>query len=326
MSVVDCAEQRVLRQESVTKEDALILAEQPTGELCAAADRIRRHFCGDKFDLCTIISAKSGHCPEDCKFCAQSACYHTAAECYPMLPRETIAARAESDAKRGVLRLSLVTSGRRLSDREVDEACRAIRAIRAGSPIHICVSMGLLTQEQYGRLKEAGADRVHNNLETSARYFPTICTTHTIADKVAAIRAAQAVGMKICSGGILGLGETMEDRIDMAILLRELGIRSVPVNVLNPISGTPFEKNPRLSIDEIRTTIAVFRFLLPDAAIRMAGGRGLMPDHGRLCFESGANAAISGDMLTTAGYTVETDLALLAELGYRPALIDKACR
>lgn len=319
MDLLDRAEQRVLRGEQLTKEDALDLAGEPVEPLCAAADRIRRQFCGDTFDLCSILSAKSGRCPEDCRFCAQSARYHTAADCHPLLPEETIAARAQSDGARGILRFSLVTSGRGLSDREVDEACAAIRAVREKTRVSVCVSMGLLTREQYARLKQAGAVRVHNNLETSARFFPKVCTTHTLADKVAAIRAARAAGMEVCSGGILGLGETMEDRIEMALLLRELGIRSVPVNVLNPIPGTPYAENPRLTMDEIRTAVAVFRFLLPDAAIRLAGGRGQMADHGRLCFRSGANAAISGDMLTTAGDTVETDLAMLKELGYRPA-------
>ena len=158
--------------------------------------------------------------------------------------------------------------------------------------------------------------RVHNNLETSERNFPNICTTHTFQDKVRAIRAAQAAGLSVCSGGIMGLGETVEDRIDMALSLRELGIKSVPVNMLNPIPGTPFEKNERLTNEDMRRIVAVYRFILPDASIRLAGGRGLLPDKGKGCFSSGANAAISGDMLTTAGITVQTDLALLKELGY----------
>ncbi len=146
------------------------------------------------------------------------------------------------------------------------------------------------------------------------------CVFHWL--RQAAIHAAKAAGLNVCSGGILGLGETMEDRIDMVLSIRELGVKSIPVNVLNPIPGTPFEKHTPLSMDEVRTTIAVFRFLVPDAAIRLAGGRGLMPDHGRLCYQSGSNAAISGDMLTTAGYTIETDLNMLKELGYELACLD----
>ena len=160
---------------------------------------------------------------------------------------------------------------------------------------------------------------MHNNLETSRNHFPEICTTHTFDDKVAAIRAAQAAGLTVCSGGIMGMGETKEDRIDMALTLRELGIGSVPVNLLNPIPGTPLERQKPLTADDMRRIVAVYRFLLPDAFIRLAGGRGLLADKGKGCFQSGANAAITGDMLTTAGITVETDKELLKELGYEVA-------
>lgn len=194
--------------------------------------------------------------------------------------------------------------------------CEAVQQIRAETGISVCVSFGLLNEGQYRRLKAAGVVRVHNNLETSRRNFPNICTTHTFEDKLCAIRAAQAAGLFVCSGGIMGLGETVEDRIDMALTLRELGIKSVPVNMLNPIPGTPFEKNERLTPEDMQRIVATYRFILPDADIRLAGGRGLMPDKGSACFRSGANAAISGDMLTTAGITVETDLRLLEKLGY----------
>ena len=165
-------------------------------------------------------------------------------------------------------------------------------------------------------MKEAGASRVHCNLESSERYFPSVCTTHTYADKIETLRAAKRAGLSICSGGIMGLGETMEDRIDMVLTARELGVKSIPVNVLNPIPGTPYENNPVLTNDEVRRIVAVFRFIIPDASIRLAGGRGLLGDKGEGCFAGGANAAISGDMLTTAGITVETDMALLEKMGY----------
>ena len=194
--------------------------------------------------------------------------------------------------------------------------CEAVRQIGKETRLSMCISFGLLNEEQYQRLKESGVTRVHNNLETSRRNFPNICTTHSFDDKVNAIRAAQAAGLTVCSGGIMGLGETVEDRIDMAITLRELGIKSVPINMLNPILGTPFGENKKLTTEEMRRIVAVYRFLLPDAFIRLAGGRGLLPDKGKSCFESGANAAISGDMLTTGGITVDTDKKLLQELGY----------
>lgn len=316
-------EQKVLQGAAITREESLWLSHQPLDELCAAADRLRQQFRGNTFDLCTIINAKSGLCPEDCRFCAQSAHNHTGAEVYPLLSQETIVQEALKNQAQGVLRFSIVTSGKRLSQEEVEVLCRVIQRIRQVCSISLCGSFGLLNEAQYGMLKKAGISRIHNNLETSRRNFPNICTTHTFDDKVAAIRAAQAAGLTVCSGGIMGLGETEEDRIDMALTLRELGIKSVPLNLLNPIPGTPMEGNKRLTSDDMRRIAAVYRFLLPDASIRLAGGRGLLPDKGEGCFRSGANAAISGDMLTTAGITVETDLALLDKLGYEVKLEDE---
>lgn len=316
MTEIETLCERVLSGETITREQALDLYNQPLEPLCAAADRIRRTFCQDAFDLCTIINGKSGKCSENCKFCAQSAHNHTGAAVYPLLSAEEITAEAKKNDAQGVLRYSIVTSGKRLSDDEVEAMCEAVRKIRAETGISVCVSFGLLDQKQYEKLRDAGVTRVHNNLETSRRNFPNICTTHTYDDKIAAIRAAQAAGLTVCSGGIMGLGENVEDRIDMALTLRELDIHSVPVNVLNPISGTPLEHCIPLTEDEVRRIVAVYRFLLPDASIRLAGGRGLLLDKGRACFLSGANAAISGDMLTTAGITVETDRRMLQELGY----------
>lgn len=308
--------EQVLQGRLISRQEAAELYGQPLEELCAAADRIRWHFCGNRFDLCAIINAKSGKCPENCRFCAQSAHYHTGAEEYPLLSAQAIAEQAERHDKQGVLRCSMVTSGRRLTEQELDVVCRAADRIRKTTRMAVCVSVGLLDGEQYRRLKNAGVTRVHNNLETSRRFFPSICTTHTFDDKVSAIRAAQDAGLTVCSGGIMGLGETSEDRIDMALTLRGLGIKSVPVNMLNPIPGTPLEQNARLGAAGMRRIAAVYRFILPDADIRLAGGRGLLPDKGKSCFVSGANAAISGDMLTTAGITVETDMKMLRELGY----------
>ena len=217
-----------------------------------------------------------------------------------------------------MLRYSIVTSGKRLSDREVDQVCESIRAIRESVPIEVCVSFGLLGEEQFRKLREAGASRVHCNLESSRSYFPSVCTTHTYDEKIETLKAARRVGLGICSGGIMGLGETMEDRIDMALTLRELGVRSV--NFLNPIPGTPYAHNEPVSDDDKRRIVAIYRFLLPNASIRLAGGRGLIADKGEGCFRSGANAAISGDMLTTSGITIETGMQLLDKLGYKAGL------
>ena len=316
MSQVEKLKNRILSGGQITKEEALSLYDAPLTELCEAANEIRIHFCGNRFDMCTIINGKSGRCSENCKYCAQSSFYHSHIEEYPLLGADEIVKQARENDDQGVLRYSIVTSGKRLNNEEVDKMCDAIRRIRRETGISVCISFGLLDETQFIKAKEAGASRVHNNLETSIKNFPNICTTHTFEEKTDAIKAAQRAGLSVCSGGIMGMGETPEDRVDMALTLRELEIHSVPVNMLNPIPGTPFETLPRLSIDDMRRIVAVFRFVLPDAFIRLAGGRGLMADKGRACFLSGANAAISGDMLTTSGISVAADRKLLKELGY----------
>ncbi len=314
---------KVLAGGQITKEEALGLAETPAKELCQAADEIRQAFLGNEFDLCTIINGKSGRCSENCKYCAQSAYYHTDVETYPLMETKPLLEQAQYNWQRGVPRYSIVTSGRRLDSQEVAQACDSIRAIKEASDISVCVSFGLLEEEDFRKLKEAGAARIHNNLEASEGYFPKVCTTHTQQDKIHSIKAARNAGLEVCSGGIMGLGETMEDRIDLAITLRELDIRSVPLNMLNPIPGTPYEDNPRLTEDDMCRIVAIFRFILPKAFIRLAGGRGLMESHGRKCFCSGANAAITGDMLTTAGITIQKDMEMLKELGFQVAQVGK---
>ena len=317
MNFVEELKQKVLAGGKVTREEALELVSVPLEALSQAADELREHFCGDRFDLCTIVNGKCGKCSEDCKYCAQSAHYHTSLEeSYPLLSTEELVKGAAENKRKGVLRYSIVTSGRKLSDQEVDQACESIRAIREQVGIEVCVSFGLLGEEAFRKLKEAGASRVHCNLESSRRYFPQVCTTHTYNEKIETLKAAQRAGLAVCSGGILVLGETMEDRIDMVLTARELGVKSVPVNLLNPIPGTPYEHNPILTEDELRRVVAIFRFLIPDGNIRLAGGRGLLEDTGGRCFRSGANAAISGDMLTTAGITVQRDQEMLKGLGY----------
>ncbi len=317
MSFTEEMKDKILRGKWIGREEALRLAEEPLEELRQAADEIRRKVCGSGFDLCTIVNAKCGRCSEDCRYCAQSAHYRTACEeSYPLLSTQELLEDARRNAQQGVLRYSIVTSGRRLSEEEVEQACESIRRIRAEVPIEVCVSFGLLDEVQFRKIKAAGASRVHCNLESSARYFPSVCTTHTYEEKIRTLQAAKRAGLSICSGGILGLGETMEDRIDMVLTARELGVKSIPVNLLNPIPGTPYENRVPLDNEAACRCVALFRFLIPDASIRLAGGRGLLGDKGEACFLSGANAAISGDMLTTAGITVETDMELLRSSGF----------
>lgn len=314
---------KVLAGGQITKSEALRLAEEAELDaLCQAANQIRKERCKDGFDICTIINGKSGKCSEDCKFCAQSAHFPTKVCEYPLLSTEEIVKEADYNQKKGVLRFSIVTSGKRLSDKEVGQVCGSFRIVKERTGIATCASCGLLSYEQFVKLKKAGVSRYHNNLETSRRYFPTVCSTHTYDEKLEAIRAAKKAGLSVCSGGIMGLGETMEDRIDMAFTLREMDIRSVPVNVLNAIAGTPLEGQKRLTEEEVCRIVAVYRFILPDASIRLAGGRGLFADKGKQIFESGANAAISGDMLTTSGITVSEDMKMIRELGFEPELSD----
>ena len=322
MSYVEILASKVFDGGMISKQEALKLYGEPLEELCAKADEIRQHFCANKFDVCTIINGKSGGCSENCKFCAQSAHNNTNVGNYPLLSPDELLEKARNDFSKGVVHYGIVTSGRNLSDDEVDTVCEAVRKIKAETGISVCVSLGLLTEEQFRKLKAAGVVRVHNNLETSEKYFPQVCTTHKFSDKVKAIKAAQSAGLPICSGGIMGIGESVEDRIDMAISLRELGVKNVPVNMLNPIPGTPLALRQVLGEDELRRIIAVYRFILPDAFIRLAGGRGLLDDMGRACFKSGANASISGNMLTTLGFSVEGDMKLFDELGFKVEYCD----
>lgn len=301
----------------IKKKEALRLVDEPLQALTQAANEIREYFCKKDFDLCTIINAKSGRCSENCRYCAQSAHYKTASKEYSLLGKDEILKEAKKQDSRGVPRFSLVTSGRTLSEDDVDKICEEIRSIKKETKLAVCLSAGLLNYKQMLKLKEAGLERIHNNLETSRRNFQNVCTTHSYDDKIETLKAAQKAGLSVCSGGIMGLGETYEDRIDMALDIRELGVYSVPVNVLNAIPGTPYEKNPKLTNDDLCRIVAIYRFINPEASIRLAGGRGLLGDKGERAFQSGSNAVISGDMLTTSGYSVETDFALLKKLGYK---------
>lgn len=312
---------RLLSGGSITREEALKLIDEPLEELCKAAGELRASLCGSGFDLCSIVNAKSGRCSEDCAFCSQSSRYTTGSACYPLMDPDEMVACGAHDASEGVLRFSMVMSGRRATDAEVDQVCCATRRLRDETDLSVCVSLGLLDRQAFEHLAEAGLTRVHNNLETSRRYFPFVCRTHRYDDKLASIRAAREAGLDVCSGGIFGMGETWEDRIDMALELRELGVTSVPLNFLNPIAGTPFGEREPLSSDETRRIVAIYRFLLPQATLRLAGGRGLLDDKGRSCFAGGANGAITGDMLTTDGISVARDRAMVGELGFSVALL-----
>lgn len=306
---------------TITKQNVYSLLTADLNELCSSANEIREHFCGNSFDICTIVNGKSGKCSEDCKYCAQSSSFKVNIEEYPLLSSDRLIEEAVYNQSKGILRYSIVTSGRNLSDTEIDYICESYKTIGETCTISLCASHGLLSYENFVKLKQAGVKRYHNNLETSRRNFSNICTTHTYDEKVSAIKDAQKAGLEVCSGGIMGMGETMIDRVDMAFDLRNLGIKSVPINILNPIKGTLFENLPILTLDEVRRIVAIFRFILPSAALRLAGGRGLLNDKGASVFMSGANATISGDMLTTTGISIQDDMNMLENIGFEVNMI-----
>ncbi len=285
--------------------------------LTNAANQLRQHHQGNHFDLCTIINGKSGRCPEDCRYCAQSAHYTTNAPEFPLLSPEEIVEDAKRQEAKGILRYSIVTSGKRLTDNEIDSLCTAYQLIKQETSLSLCASHGLLNENQFLKLKQAGVSRYHNNLETSKNHFPAICTTHTYADKMGVIKTAKKAGLSVCSGGIFGMGEYWEDRISMLMDLRDLNVDSIPINFFCPIPGTPLATHPILDSQEALRIIAIARFIHPTAAIRLAGGRGQFADQGKQAFQSGANAAITGDLLTTAGISVHHDKTMLATLGFQ---------
>ncbi|MCD8218287.1 MAG: biotin synthase BioB [Clostridiales bacterium] len=301
----------------LTWEDKLTrLVDCPLEELCQGADLIRAHFCGDKVNLCTIINGRSGQCGEDCKYCAQSCHNHAAIETYGFLPKEEIVQTALANEQEGVDRFSIVTAGRSLSGDDFEKALAAYREMSERCGLELCASHGLLTLEQFRRLREAGVTSYHANIETSRRFFPYICTTHTFEDKLETIRRAQEAGLYVCSGGIIGMGETWEDRLDMAVTLSGFHVCSIPINALMPIPGTALEGRQQLEEADILRTIAFFRYINPEANIRLAAGRALLTGTGISAFESGASATITGNMLTTSGAsTIKTDREMLRKMG-----------
>lgn len=289
----------------------------PLDELLEAARSVMHRCCPKTFDTCSIINAKSGKCPEDCRWCAQSAHHKTGTDEYPLLSADRLLEAARLCKSKGIGRFSIVTSGRRLRPDEVEDICRAAETIGKNCGIYMCLSAGLLSKDDLARLHEAGIRRYHCNLETAPSFFPSLCTTHTQEQKLSTLEAARDVGMEICSGGIIGMGETMAQRIELAAVLKGLGVQSVPVNILSPIKGTALESQPLISEDEILRTIAIFRLMMPHARLRFAGGRARLSEATLMkAFRSGINAAIIGDMLTTVGADVSTDMHRIKAAGY----------
>ncbi|MDP4271005.1 MAG: biotin synthase BioB [Bacteroidota bacterium] len=303
MLSVSQLEEKVLSGERLTEEEALWLALHAEKEaLYAAANRIREHFCGNKMDLCTILNAKSGKCSEDCKWCSQSAHHKTNIQVYDLVNPQEAFQQAKHNEAAGAHKFSLVTSGRAISHHHLDKLCKIYSDLKKETPkLELCASMGLLDREKMQKLVETGVKNYHCNIETAPSFFSELCSTHTTEEKIETIRIARDLGMGICSGGIIGMGETMEQRVEMALTLQELEVESIPLNILNPIEGTKLENQSPLTDEEILTTIAVFRFVNPKAMIRFAGGRNLILHIQDKALKAGINAALIGDLLTTIG-------------------------
>jgi biotin synthase len=318
MTIPELTDKIIREDYRITREnlDKELLLTADLEEMLNCAGKLQKHFCGNLVDFCSIINGRSGRCSEDCKYCAQAACNHTGIDEYGFLPKEKIIAAAKANQDAGVNRFAIVTAGRALKGRDFDKAIEAYKEMHAKLKIKLCASMGFIDAEQFRRLKEAGVTSYHHNIETSRRNFPNICTTHTFEDKIRTIKIAQKEGMHVCSGGIIGMGETWDDRIDMALTLAELDIRSIPLNVLMPIKGTPLQDMPQVSAEDAARTAAIFRFINPAAHIRLAGGRGVFPGSGATVMGRGVSACITGNMLTTAGAaTISTDMQMLKDLG-----------
>ena len=316
MDLTTLAEQIAEGRSLTANDDLNFLIDCDLDALCRCADVVRQRFIGDKVDLCSIVNARSGLCSEDCKFCAQSSKNRSQCEVYAFLPEETILGTCLARERDGVGRFALVTSGKALGGEEFERALRAFALMKQKTSLALCASTGFLTFEQFKRLKEAGVTTYHHNIETSRRFFPEICSTHSFEQKIETLKLARAAGLRLCSGGIFGIGETWNDRIDMALTLAEIQVDSIPINALIPIPGTPLENAPRLEEADVLRIVAIFRLIVPTADIRLAAGRALMREDGKRAFCSGASATITGDMLTTAACaTIKSDRRMLQELG-----------
>lgn len=285
--------------------------------LCEAADRVRRERMGDLFDTCSIVNGKSGRCTENCKWCAQAASHHTGCAEYDFIDENEYDHAVALNDSQGVRRFSIVCSGRKVAMKDIRRYCALFEKTRRDSGMTLCASMGLLGKEELQALYEAGVRRYHCNIETAASYFPTLCTSHTREDKLKTIRLAQEVGMEVCSGGIIGMGETLRQRLEMAEEAREAGAVSIPVNLLNPIKGTPLEDTPLIGEREVVLTVALMRLVAPDCSIRFAGGRARLSREATIkMLHGGVNGAIVGDLLTTIGNNMAEDRQMFADNGF----------
>ena len=310
---------RIARGGEISPEEALRLLEAKEPEaLRAAARAVTAHFKPRTFDFCAIINARCGRCSEDCKWCAQSACYETGCNVFGWVGAKACADAAKAAETNGVVRIGIVTSGRGQTPAQIEEICAALRAMHAAAGrIHLCASLGLVDEPSLAKLKAAGLQRLHCNLETAPSYFGSLCTTHTTAEKLATIRAARRLGFEICSGGIIGMGETDAQLVEFAFALKEIAPDSIPVNILDPIAGTPLGTRPPLDFGRILDSIAILRLVNPRTPLRFAGGRRLLTDEQAAeAIAVGIDAGIQGPLLTTPGKDYADDRQLALAAGY----------
>jgi len=317
--------EKVLAGGHVTRDEATWLFNLETSadilDLLSWANRIREKFKGNKIHLCSIVNAKAGACSENCSFCSQSAHYQTGSPKYGFVDPEPVAEAGEEANKNSVTAVGLVAAWKGLNEGPLlDEICDRVREMKAAGKTRPDVSLGIIKSQRIAdRLKEAGVECYGHNLESSRNFFPQTCTTHTFDDRLETIGYLKKAGIKICSGGIIGMGETRQDRCDLVFELKAIGANVVPVNILNPIPGTPFAQNEPLPVMEILKTIACFRFILPRQEIMIAGGRTVnLRDAQSMIFMAGASALMVGNYLTTLNQPVEKDLQMLKDLGLDP--------
>jgi biotin synthase len=318
---------KVLEGEPVTKDEALAVLQAGDDQLLSlldAAFRVRLHYHGREVRLHVLQNAKSGMCRENCAFCSQAIGAYSGVDRYHMQTIEELVAGAREAHDRQAVKYCMVTATRGPSATELDVICEAVRQIKQDVPIEICTSLGLLNDEQARRLAEAGVHRFNHNLETSRRYFPHICQTHTYDDRVATVRAAKAAGMEACCGGIVGMGEELDDRVELAFALSELNVESIPVNFLDPRPGTPLADVERLSPADCLKALAMFRFVNPQSEIRVAGGREVNLRHLQPLALYPANSMFTEGYLTTPGQGYERDLAMIRDAGFTVAELTPA--
>lgn len=291
------------------------ILKSPTPELVERANNIRKNSIGDKLELCSIVNAKSGLCPEDCKFCAQSARHSTGAPSYSLKDKEEIIDAARKAKSIGAEKFGIVTSGNRLNRKEIDSIASAVNMIKEDVGVSVCASLGGLDKYEFSVLKSAGLERYHHNIETSERFYSNVVSTHAFKDRIDTIKAAKGTGLRVCSGGIIGMGESWQDRIDMARMLKDLEVDSVPINFLVPIEGTPFASLKPISCDDAIKSVAIFRIILEDKVIKIAAGReAILKDSQSLGFLAGANGMLIGGYLTVKGRSIEDDQRLVREI------------